>query len=182
MTVSEETFRRLALEDPESHWELDHGHLRRKPGMSYPHNYAMTYLGHQLMSQLDLAMYEVRINAGHVNQTKRSFYIPDVFVLPTAMLGPDRDRFDVLEVYDRPLPLVVEVWSPSTGDYDVDRKIPEYMRRGDLEIWRIYPPDRTVTVRRRQSDGSYQETVYEGRTIQPAHLPGVTIDLDALFR
>jgi Uma2 family endonuclease len=182
MTVSEETFRRLALEDPESHWELDHGHLRRKPGMSYPHNFAMTYLGHQLMSQLDPAVYEIRINAGHVNQTARSYYIPDVFVLPTAMLGPERDRFDVLEVYDQPLPLVVEVWSPSTGTYDVDRKIPEYMRRGDLEIWRIHPAERTLMARRRRHDGTYEEQVYRGGTVQPAHLPGVTIDLDALFR
>jgi Uma2 family endonuclease len=182
MTVSEETFRRLALEDPEGHWELDHGHLRRKPGMSYPNNFAMTYLGHQLMNQLDLAVYEVRINAGHINQTERSFYIPDLFVLPTAMLGPERDRFDVLEVYDQPLPLVVEVWSPSTGTYDVDRKIPEYQRRGDLEIWRLYPPERTLTVWRRQPDGSYEEQIYQGGTIQPAHLPGVTIHLDALFR
>ena len=30
------------------------------------------------------------------------------------------ERAGRLEVYDDPMPLVVEVWSPSTGDYDVD--------------------------------------------------------------
>jgi Uma2 family endonuclease len=50
-----------------------------------------------------------------------------------------RLRGDELELYVEPLPLVVEVWSPSTGQYDVDEKLPEYQRRGDLEIWRFHP-------------------------------------------
>ncbi|MEP6871059.1 MAG: hypothetical protein ABI939_04320 [Anaerolineaceae bacterium] len=33
-----------------------------------------------------------------------------------------------------PLPFVAEVWLPSTGEYDVDEKFPQYQRRGDLEI------------------------------------------------
>ena len=182
MPVSEETFRRVALEDPEGHWELYDGRLREKPGMSYPHNFAMTYLGLQLGAQLDPAFYEIRINAGHVNKTERSFYIPDVFVLPTAMLGPDRDRTDVLEVYHEPLPLVVEIWSRSTGTYDVNDKIPEYMKRGDIEIWRLHPEERTLTASRRQPDGSNDEVYIRGGKLQPIALPGVTIDLDALFR
>ena len=36
-----------------------------------------------------------------------------------------------LEVFEEPLPLVVEVWSKSTGDYDVEEKLVEYRRRGD---------------------------------------------------
>ena len=181
MPVSEETFRRVALEDPEGHWELHDGRLREKPGMSYPHNFAMTYLGHQLMSQLDPAVYEVRINAGHVNKTERSFYIPDVFVLPTAQLGPDRDRFDVLEVYHEPLPLVVEIWSPSTGGYDIDKKLPEYVARGDQEIWRLHPFERTLKVWRRRPDGDYDVVEFTGGSVELHALPGVTIDLDALF-
>lgn len=86
-----------------------------------------------------------------------------------------------LEVYEGPLPLVVEVWSPSTGEYDVDTKLPEYQRRGDLEIWRLHPFDRTLIAWRRQPDGSYSESQYTGGTVRPVALPGVAIDLDTLF-
>ncbi len=87
----------------------------------------------------------------------------------------------MLEWYDAPLPLVVEIWSPSTGDYDVDAKLPEYQRRGDLEIWRLHPYDRTLSAWRRAPDGSYSEHRYTGGTVQPVALPGVTINLDDVF-
>ena len=35
--------------------------------------------------------------------------------------------------------------------------------------------------RRMIADGSYTEQVFSGGTVQPAFLPNVTIDLDALF-
>ena len=87
-----------------------------------------------------------------------------------------------VEVYPEPLPLVVEVWPPSTGRLDVNEKLPEYQRRGDLEIWLLHPYERTLTVWRRQADGSYAETVQRGGSVRPVALPGVVIDLDALFR
>jgi Uma2 family endonuclease len=102
-------------------------------------------------------------------------------VIPSAMEQRQRGGPGHLEVYAEPLPLVVEVWSPSTGDYDVDGKLPEYQQRGDLEIWRIHPYERTLTRWVRRPDGSYSESVQRGGTVAPAALPGVTIDLDALF-
>ena len=77
--------------------------------------------------------------------------------------------------------LVVEIWSPSTGTYDVDTKLSEYQQRGDLEVWRIHPYERTLTAWRRQPDGSYAMTLYDGGAIQPAALPSVTIEIDRLF-
>jgi Uma2 family endonuclease len=79
------------------------------------------------------------------------------------------------------LPLIVEVWSPSTGDYDFDAKVPIYQQRGDLEIWCIHPYERTLTAWRRQPEGSYEETMYRDGTITPVALPAVTIDLDTLL-
>ncbi len=76
---------------------------------------------------------------------------------------------------------MVEVWSPATGEYDINAKLPEYQRRGDLEIWRIHPYDRTLTAWRQQPDGSYVESLYTGGTVRPVALPNVAIDLDALF-
>ena len=94
---------------------------------------------------------------------------------------PLLDLHDVLEVYDQPLPLVVEVWSRSTGDYDVEEKLAVYQQRGDLEIWRIHPYERTLTAWRRQPDGSYDETIHREGVVSPTALPGVEIDLAALF-
>jgi Uma2 family endonuclease len=88
----------------------------------------------------------------------------------------------MLAIFSGPLPLVVEVWSSSTGDYDVDTKLPVYQERGDLEIWRIHPYARTLTSWQRQPDGSYQETIHRGGIVTPVALPGVAIDLETLFQ
>ncbi len=180
MPVSERTFFHLALEDP-GQWELYCGYLRRKPAMTAEHNRVAWRLSFRLGQQLDSSRFEVRLGMGHVRRTSENYYIPDVFVVPVELVRPLRGLRDVLEAYDAPLPLVVEVWSPSTGDYDVDSKLPEYQRRGDLEIWRIHPYDRTLTAWRRQADASYTESHYTGGTVQPVALPGVAIDLDTLF-
>ena len=183
MPVSEKTYRRIALEDPSGHWELHCGQLRQKPDMSFEHNYVLTRLFRQLIAQLDERDFDVRANMGHVRRTAENYHIPDVYVVPVELVQRGRSRTPrALEVYASPLPLVVEVWSPSTGDYDVDAKLPEYQRRGDLEIWRIHPFEQTLTAWRRQPDGTYTEVSYRGGIVELVAFPGITIDLDALFR
>ena len=181
MPVSERTFQAVALEDPEGQWELHCGRLREKPGMTFEHNYIANRLQVHLIQQLDQMVFLVSHNAARLRISAEHYYIPDVCVIPLELLRPHRGRSDELEVYEAPLPLVVEVWSPSTGSYDVETKLAEYQRRGDLEIWRIHPYERTLTAWRRQPDGSYLESFHQGGRIQPVALPGVTIDLDTLF-
>jgi len=149
--------------------------------MTFAHNHAGVWLTVQLAQQLDHERYDVRTNAGHVRRSPENYFIPDVFVIPLEYSASFRDRRDVLEWYDAPLPLVVEIWSPSTGEYDVNTKLGEYQRRGDLEIWLIHPFDRTLIAWQRGEDGSYAESHYSGGTVEPVALPGVTVDLDALF-
>ena len=181
MAVSAATFERLALEDEDSQWEMVCGRPRRKPAMSYPHNFAGTELGYVVRGLLDRTRFQVRINAGHAKRGDANYFIPDVMVLPydyTVKFHGSR----ALETYDAPLPFVAEVWSPSTGEYDVDEKIPEYMRRGDLEIWRVHPFEETVTAWRRQLDGTYNETLYTTGVVPLESLPGVSVVLESLFR
>jgi len=180
MTISEKAFRKLALEDPSGHWELHCGVPRQKPGMSAKHNDVGIELVAVLHAQLDRRQFRVRFNSGHVRRSGDRYYIPDVFVLPTEQFLP-QEPLRTLETYVQPLPLVVEIWSPSTGDYDTEAKLPQYQQRGDQEIWYIHPYDRTLTAWRRQPDGTYVESLYTGGQLQPMALPGVTIDLDALF-
>lgn len=149
--------------------------------MSLEHNDAMFYLGVALANQLDRRQYRVRSNSAHVKRSTRSYYIPDLFVVSAKAIRSRLGQPDRLEMYDIPLLLVIELWSRSTGRYDVNTKIPEYQRRGDLEIWRLHPYERTLTVWRRQEDGTYEQTEYRGGKVSPAFLPNVTIDLDELF-
>ena len=93
-------------------------------------DWAAVKLGHFLLTQLDWNVYQVRVNAGHVHRTTESYLVPDVLVVPVAMGHGLRGRLDRLEVFDAPLPLVVEVWSPSTGGYGVDTSWPSTRRAG----------------------------------------------------
>ncbi len=183
MPVSYETFERVALEDESGHWELVCGRLRKKPSMTAEHYDAIVALARQLLLQLDPNELTVRIDMSQLKIPDGSFYIPDLFVVPRPLARLQRRGIGGgLESYAEPLPLVVEAWSPSTGDYDVMTKLPEYQRRGDAAIWLIHPYERWLRAWRRQPDGSYSETLFTGdATVEPVALPGVRIALAALF-
>ena len=180
MPVSAETYERVTLEDPEGRWELACGRLVRKPIMTTEHADAARRLTRRLVIQLDEDEYSVgetvrlRVSSG-------SYRVPDVCVVPREYVRRLRERPGTFEVYDDAVPLVVEVWSPSTGDYDVEEKLRQYQQRGDLEIWRIHPYDRTLTAWRRQSDDSYTQTLYRGGAVESVALPNVVIEIDRLF-
>jgi Uma2 family endonuclease len=179
MAVSPATYERLALEDPDSKWELVCGQLRRKPPMTTEHNEVETELAYILRSQLDPAEYRVRSDSGRVRK-QSTYYIPGVFVAPAAAVEAFLGTGS-LEVFETALPLVVEVWSKSTGDYDTGEKLAEYQRRGDLEIWRVHPYEKTLTAWVRGRDGGYTETQYRSGSVQCSELPGVTVELAVLF-
>lgn len=149
VATAQETFEQVVLRNPDRRWELYEGHLREKPAMTFAHNRVEILLVAQLLRQLDLGRFDVRINAGHVHRPAESYYIPDIFVVPLTRTVPRTAAGDGLEVYAEPVLLVVEVWSPSTGGYDVDTKLPEYQARGDLEVWHIHPYERNLTDWRR---------------------------------
>lgn len=178
--MSEEAYREFALGDPQSQWELVDGQVREIPGMSADHSDVAMNVVEQLLPQLDRREYVVRLGQARLRVSATTYYIPDVAVIPTALVRPLRGNPRALDAYADPVPLVVENWSPSTGAYDVGKKIPDYRRRGDHEIWFIHPCTRTLTAWRRQPDGMYTETIHREGTIAPASLPGVHLDLDPL--
>lgn len=179
--ISNEAYERLALAQPDRKWELWDGRLWEKPGMTYAHNSLGARLAQMLGSQLDWTVFEVRTDAGHVHRPASTYVIPDVFVLPLSLVTPSLREGAVLETYDQPLPLVVEIWSRSTGDYDIGEKLGVYEQRGDLEIWFFHPYERTLIARRRQPDGSYEESIFTEGVIRPVALPSVQVDLSSLF-
>jgi len=182
MPVSDATYEQVALEDPEGQWELICGHLRSKPAMAIAHDGVILLLQRILMLQLDPREFLVSGNLARLRVSSGTCYVPDLCVIPRALLDRGvRERPQSLDVHEEPMPLVVEVWSPSTGDYDVEEKLREYQRRGDLEIWRIHPYERTLTAWRRHRDGGYSTLVVQRGTVRPLALPSVSFELESLF-
>lgn len=179
MPVSFETYKRVAMEDDEA-WELVCGRLRKKPPMTTEHGWSIAVLTNLLVRQTPFDAFHVRCDA-RLRVSTGTYYVPDLCVVPAAFIRRKLEVPGTFEVYEEPMPLVVEVWSPSTGLYDVEEKLLEYQRRGDLEIWRVHPYERTVTVWRRQADGDYVETLYKAGAITLATLPDVAIEVAALF-
>ena len=110
--ISNMTYERLALTQPDRKWELWDGYPREKPGMTAAHNDLAVFLGSMLLAQLDRAAYRVRIDAGRLHRPDATYFVPDLFVVPTALVAPLLPLTETLEVYEQPLPLVVEIWSP----------------------------------------------------------------------
>jgi Uma2 family endonuclease len=181
MELSPEQYEQLILSEPDQTWELINGRLREKPTMSIGHDDAWFELAFFLRSQLERREYRVAHNDARLKRTDRSYFVPDGVVMRVANIIGDRPNPRAVDAHSFPMLLVAEVWSPSTGDYDIDVKLRAYQERGDHEIWRLHPFERTLTTWRRQPDGTYVETVVHGGTVSSAELPGVTIDLDALF-
>ena len=178
--MSEEAYEQFVLSGIDGARELHDGRLVEKPGMTWRYGRIAAWLSHLLQNQLDRRAFEVRINEGRVRNPADTIYIPDILVVPTSFGDEFLDELS-LAIFSGPLPLVVEVWSPSTGDYDVDAKLPAYQQRGDLEIWRVHPCERTLTAWQRQPDGRYVEFIHREGMVRPQSLPEVAIDLAALF-
>jgi Uma2 family endonuclease len=182
MLLTDDVYERLALDERHRHWELHDGRLVEKPGLTAWHAEIIDRLYAQLRPQLPLDDYAVRVEAARLRRGTGSYFEADLTVVPRRFVRQQmQERPAQLEVYSQPVPLVVEVRSPSTSRYDVNTKIPEYQRRGDLEIWRIQHRGTRLTAWRREPDGSYSEASANGGILTPIAFPGVTIDLDALF-
>ena len=178
--ISEQAYEQIALAEPDQNWELHEERLRGKPGMTWEHSKILLMLGHLILLQIDQSQFNV-LGESRVRRPPGSIYIPDLMVVPAAYEKQFIGRPGRLTILNDPLPLVVEIWSASTGGYDVNAKIPEYQQRGDLEIWLIHPFERTLTTWRRQPDGLYLKTVFRDGIVEPMAIPGVAIDLAKLF-
>jgi Uma2 family endonuclease len=181
MVARAPTYEEIAAAEPWRRWELHDGRLREKPEMTDSHHVVNNRLAQQFFAQLDFDVYDIRIDATRLRRDDRHYYIPDLAVIPVPGSLSLAKRSGQLEFFGIPLPLVVESWSPSTGSYDVEEKLPRYMERGDREIWVLHPFQRTLTAWRRQPDGTYARSIHRSGTIEPIALPGVVIDIDALF-
>lgn len=127
--ISEQEYRALALADADHLWERWDGVPREKPLLSMKHDNVSFYLGLVLANQLDRGVYRVDANGGKTRLSSRNYYIPDVVVIPAAYQTPFEHDPRAFNAHADPLPLV-EIWSLTTGHYDVATKLPGYRERG----------------------------------------------------
>jgi Uma2 family endonuclease len=160
-------------------WELHDGRLVEKPGMSWKHLNMIPFLIAAILPQLNPGIYRV-VSECRVRRPPATVFLPDIAIVPLSYAEGILE-LPILPIFSGPLPLVVEIWSPSTGDYDTDTKVPAYQQRGDHELWRTHPIERTLTKWVRQANGEYDETSHRGGVLALDALPEVTIDLDAMF-
>ena len=174
-------YERLAVHDDYRFVELRDGVLVEKPPLSVGHLWTIDVLSRHLIVQLDHDAFLVSSNNARL-RVGDSHVVPDVVVLPSlhtkALLERNPHQ---LAVFEDPVPLVVEVWSASTGGSDTETKIPLYQARGEREIWRPHPVERTMTAWVRRPDGAYDEAVHTGGIVECAALPGVQVDVGTLF-
>lgn len=108
--ISVATYELVALEDSDDRWELDRGHLRSKPGGTIEHNCVLSALHHRLVLQLERRDWSVGTNTCRLRVSANTYFVPDLCVIPREFVQRRlREMPDRLEVYDEPMPLVVEV-------------------------------------------------------------------------
>lgn len=181
MVISSKTDRRIVAEDPNGAWEPVDGRRREKPAMTLWHNDARALLGHALMRSLDSSRFRVHCGGARLELIERNYFVPDLVVIPAESSMPLRAQVFASNFYASPLSLLVEIWPPPTDAWCVDEKIPLYKARGDKEIWRMRPYERTLTIGRRQPGETCSESFHKNGAFHPAFHPNVAIDLGRLF-
>lgn len=87
MTVGTRTYEQATLDDPNGFWELHNGRLRQNPDqMTFEQTDVQDRLVACLNRQLDEDEYAVSSNTVRTWRTTYSFYIPDVAVIPRALI------------------------------------------------------------------------------------------------
>jgi Uma2 family endonuclease len=113
--MTEHEYERFILSGVSGQWELHDGRLVEKPGMSWEQSDVAAFFGHLLQIQLDRGEYRVFIE-GRTRNPVGSVLMPDVLVVPAEYGEAFRGRPGTLAIFSQPLPLIVEIWSISTGD------------------------------------------------------------------
>lgn len=183
MPISEATYERVALESREEEtWELWDGCLRRKPDVTLFHESTNRALFRQIDRQLDGQHFEAWTNSVKLRRGPGTYFVPDVVVTRREDAAALEANPEQLAVFDAPAMFVAETWSPSTREYDVRSKLPEYRERGDMEVWLVDHKRREVSAWIRTAAGTYLERTYRSGIVTLAHLPGVAVDIDTLWR
>jgi Uma2 family endonuclease len=136
-------------------YEIFDGSLLVTPAPGTPHVRAASRLHRVLVRQAPEEM-EIGQGAG-VHPDETNFYIPDLFVVRSAVMDSDGRGFSPSDLL-----LAVEVVSPSNPGNDLVLKRHAYAVAGIAEYWIVDGRDRTLRVLRLESPGKYADDVIVG--------------------
>jgi len=143
------------LPDTGVRYEIFDGSLLVSPAARVPHLRATTLLRRLLDRQAPDGVI-VCENAGLTIHTRRTYFIPDLFVMPAVALDKDVDQLDQTDAI-----LVVEVLSPSNPGNDLVLKRHYYATGGIRHYWIVNPKARTLTVLELDGETYTERAVFE---------------------
>lgn len=110
-----------------------------------------------------------------VRLSERDIVQPDLLFIERDQLAIETN-----DLIDGPPDIVVEIVSPSTRSKDRNDKATLYARAGVREYWQVDPRHRSVVVLT-LTDGAYEPRPSDDGVARSAVLPGLVVDLAALF-
>ena len=179
--TAERVRRELLGVDPESplaryRFELIDGELLATSAPPLEHQYAVSHLHVALSNYLGTGRIALALTSpADIEIVPGAIVQPDVYVIPYLDGKRPRQR-----PYRGPLPLAIEVLSPSTARNDQVTKRRFYVRAG-VEYWVVDLESRVVF---RNAPGDERVDVHAERIVwrAPGAAEPVVIDLEALFR
>lgn len=172
---------------PESErWELIEGIPQNMtPAPSRTHQIIVVDLLRQISSflvakecEVYVAPFDVRLPEGEESDGEIITVVqPDISVIC------DPEKLDRRGCRGAP-DVIIEILSPATAAKDQIQKAALYEKHGVKEYWTVHPTDRLITVRLPDSEGRYGiPKLQEAKGLLAVKtLPGLEIDLDAVFR
>lgn len=127
--------------DDGNRYEIADGSLLVSPPPSVSHGNINDRLGDLLKRQAPAGLRVLTVPMGIDIHRRRTYYIPDLLIVPDAALERDSDNLQPADVL-----LVAEVLSPSNAGKDLVQKRHDYAMAGIPRYWIVDPHDQTITV------------------------------------
>jgi Uma2 family endonuclease len=155
---------------PES-TELLYGFVYQKMPKSPFHCFLLTRL---------LRLLQALLPEGHLLRSEQPITCADSEPEPDIAIVRGTE-YDFRREHPKTAELVIEI-CVSSHEYDRS-KLHAYASAGVKEVWLVLAPERQLEIHRRPADGKFaqHETHESGERVSSAALPGVTLDLNALF-
>jgi Uma2 family endonuclease len=121
---------------------------------------------------------------GHVFVAPLDVHLSDINIYQPDLLFIRRENAAIIEEHgiEGAPHLVVEILSKTTEKYDLGIKRSVYARTGVEEMWIVDPAQRTVALYRLAENPDTPAATYRpGQSFGSALLPGLTIEVSALF-
>jgi Uma2 family endonuclease len=167
----------LKLPEVEGIEEVVNGEIQKMPPNKILHADIVENLADLLKASVDRKTIQVRVSTFGlvIHRDLLTTRVPDIAVFVRSQVV-EQDGY----IHSAP-ELIVEVLSPANTRPERESKLKDYESLGVPEVWVVSPEARTCEVLLLK-DGRLQTTAVlrEGQ-LQPSHLPGVSIDIAAIW-